>query len=116
MDMNLAIVSPPGNPISDKLQPGRMVEKFPRQFEFLGKPGSECLHAKCLGRVVPAVKNVHSQFFCQRKGPMRSFTSDKGIDAFRRGCLQIATRTAGDDADAFADFFTAWYYFRFCAG
>jgi len=84
-----------------------MIQKFPRQPEFLGEVRCQRFHTKSFRCVMATVKDVQSQFFCQRKRPLRPLARDERVHAFISGNFQIAARAAGDNANFFTNIFAA---------
>src|ERR1051326_5505097 len=67
----------------------------------------EGLNAKSLGGVMAAVEEIDAEFFGHCVGPVGTFAGDEGVHAFVGSFFEVAACTAGDDANALANFGSA---------
>src|ERR1700748_3526869 len=79
------------------LQPRRMNEEDPGQFEAARYPIGERLYPACLRRVMPGVNQIDSQFLSQSEGVMRTFTGNESIHPFGFCLGQIRSRASRND-------------------
>ena len=83
------------------LQAGGVVNKRVLYSILLRQVAGQGLHAESLGRVVPGVDQVYSQFLGKGVGMVRAFTRDESINS-ACGCrFNLRSSPAGDDTDVF---------------
>ena len=71
--------------------------KLPRQLELGGEMLGERLDADRLGRVVPGVKHVQTQFLRQCEGPVRPLARHERINTLRRRLPEFAAGASGEN-------------------
>ena len=62
--------------------------------------GGQRFYTEGFGCVVSGIQDVDAQLFRQSVSPVRSFAGYESIDPFIGSYLQVATSSAGHDADA----------------
>ena len=74
-----------------------MIQKLPGNLKLLRQMRRQRFDAEGFSRVMAAIKNVHSKFFGQGEGPMRTFSSDERVDPFANRSFQFPARSSRDD-------------------
>src|SRR5688500_10195582 len=67
--------------VRGRLEPGRQIQKLPRQPEFRFEVRGKCLHTPCLRGVVPTVIDVDASLHCLKACVMWPFARDVCVEA-----------------------------------
>lgn len=82
------------------LQPRWVIDELPRDAESALDVCAERFHAKCLGRVMSGVNQIHPKFLRGNVGPVRTLASEKRIHPTGSRLCHLATGPARDDTQS----------------